>query len=388
MADRNKGPRIIDIVSDYVVLDLETTSKYVNYAEIIEIGALKVANDKPIDSFTTLVKPDFDIPRSATAINNITNEMVKDAPGIREVLPNLLDFIGDSVVIGHNIASFDINIIYDYTQAIYGDDFTNPYIDTLYMARSCLPYLENHKLGTLAEHYNLDVEGEHRALFDCYLTHECYQRMKALCVSGKVKLPVPDNDFSRGSCNKMMPKYSEETKSLQVLQGYLLGITADGVLTDDEVTGLKSWMDDNNSLAGNYPFDVVMKSLDKVLEDGVITQDERDYLLALYKKFTAPVENAEHEIICSLEGVHCCVTGEFEFGERKAVEQYISERGGICDKCVKKATNYVIVGSKGSDAWKHGNYGGKVKKAMELKENGININIISEEDFFKEVEGE
>ena len=388
MADRNKGPRIIDMVSDYVVVVLETTSKYVNYAEIIEIGALKVINNEPVDSFSTLVRPDFDIPRSATAVNNITNEMVKDAPGIRDVLPQFLDFVGDSVLVGHNIASFDVNIIYDYTQALYGDDFTNPYLDTLFMARNCLPCLENHKLSTLADHYGLDVDGEHRALFDCYLTHECYQRMKELCISRNIHLPVPDNDYYRDSCSERTPKYSEETKALQVLQGYLMGITADGVLTDDEITGLRAWMYDNVCLAGNYPFDVVMKSLDKVLEDGVITQEERDYLYALYKKFTAPVENAEHEIICSLEGMHCCVTGEFEYGERKAVEQYISEHGGICDKGVKKATDYVIVGSKGSDAWKHGNYGGKVKKAMELKEKGVNISIISEEDFFSEVEGE
>ena len=113
MADRNKGPRIIDLVSDYVVVDLETTSKYVNYAEIIEIGALKVVNNEPVDSFSTLVRPDFDIPRSATEINNITNAMVADAPGIRDVMAQFLDFVGNSVLIGHNIASFDVNIIYD-----------------------------------------------------------------------------------------------------------------------------------------------------------------------------------------------------------------------------------------------------------------------------------
>ena len=388
MADRNKGPRIIDLVSDYVVVDLETTSKYVNYAEIIEIGALKVVNNEPVDSFSTLVRPDFDIPRSATEINNITNEMVADAPGIRDVMAQFLDFVGNSVLIGHNIASFDVNIIYDYTQALYGEDFSNPYLDTLFMARSCLPCLNNHKLGTLAEYYDLDVEGEHRALFDCYLTHECYQRMKKLCINGNVQLPIPDNDYYHDCHREKIPKYSEETKALQVLQGYLMGITADGVLTDDEVLGLKSWMDDNRSLAGNYPFDVVMTSLTRVLEDGVIEQEELDYLHSLYKRFTAPVENAEHDIICSLDGKHCCVTGEFDYGERKAVEQFITEHGGICDKGVKKATDYVIVGSKGSDAWKHGNYGGKVKKAMELKEKGVSISIISEEDFFNEVEGE
>ena len=254
------------------------------------------------------------------------------------------------------------------------------------MARNCLCNLCNHRLGTIAEYYGLDTEGEHRALFDCLLTHECYQRMKRLCEREGICLPQPDGRSSRGASYKRV--YSSETKALQVLQGFLMGITSDGALTEDEIWSLKDWMDSNRELEGNYPFDVVMKSLDRVLEDGVIDNEERNMLLALYQRFTAPVENSEHDVICSLEGVHCCVTGEFNYGERKAVQCFITEHGGICDSNVKKATNYVIVGSKGSDAWKHGNYGGKVKKAMELKEKGAQIYIISEEDFFMEVEGE
>lgn len=385
MAERNKGPRIIDMVSDYVVVDLETTSRYINYAEIIEIGAVKVVNNEPVDTFSTLVRPDFDIPPSATAVNGITNEMVKDAPGIRDVLISFLDFIGDSVVLGHNISTFDINIIYDYTRALSGDDFSNPYFDTLYMAKACLPFLENQRLTTIADYYSIDVEGAHRALYDCYITHKCYQKMKDLCLTEKIKLPIPDNSYYHS--DSMKRKYSDETKALQQLQGYLMGITSDGMLTEAEVLGLRTWMDNNRDLAGNYPFDVVMSSLDRVLEDGVIEPEERETLLSLYQKFTAPVEHSEHEEVCSLEGVHCCLTGEFDFGERKAVEHYILDHGGICDSNVKKATDYVVVGSRGSDAWKHGNYGGKVKKAMELKEKGVAINVISEEDFFKEVEG-
>ncbi len=385
MADRNKGPRIIDLLSDYVVVDLETTSRYINYAEIIEIGAIKVVNNEPVETFSTLVCPDFDIPPSATAVNGITNEMVKDAPGIRDVMSQFLDFIGDNVVLGHNISTFDVNIIYDYTLALYGEVFINPYFDTLYMAKTCLPFLENQRLSTIANYYSIDVNGAHRALFDCYLTHECYQRMKDLCITEKIILPIPDNSYYRSEPTRR--KYSDETKALQLLQGYLMGITADGVLTENEVLGLKSWVDDNHDLAGNYPFDVVMSSLDRVLEDGIIEQEERKNLLSLYQKFTAPVEHSEHEELCSLEGVHCCLTGEFDYGERKAVEQYIVDHGGICDNNVKKATDYVVVGSRGSDAWKHGNYGGKVKKAMELKEKGVAINVISEEDFFAEVEG-
>lgn len=381
MIERSKGDRIIDLISDYVVVDLETTSNNVNYAEIIEIGAIKVIHNRVVGSFSTLVKPDFDIPHSATAINGITNEMVADAPVISEVFGEFLDFVGDNVVLGHNITTFDINIIYDYAKALYNEDFTNSFFDTLYMSRKCLPFLDNHRLGTIAEYYHLDVAGEHRALFDCYLTHECYQRMRDLCLSEGITLNVSERRNRSARTH-----YSIETKALQVLQGYLLGITSDGILTSEEVIGLKQWMDDNKNLEGNYPFDVVMQSLDRVLEDGIIDSTELNYLQSIYSKFTAPVENAEHEEIRSLEGVHCCLTGEFNYGDRKEVERFITEHGGICDNNVKKATDYVIVGSRGSDAWKQGNYGSKIKKAIELKEKGNKINIIEENDFFIEVE--
>ena len=63
----------------------------------------------------------------------------------------------------------------------------------------------------------------------------------------------------------------------------------------------------------------------------------------------------------------------------------LSERGAVLQKGVTKKTNIVLVGDCGSDAWVAGNYGTKVKKAMELQEKGIEISIVREEDFFKEL---
>ena len=388
MSERNKGKRTVGLVSDYVVVDLETTSRNINYAEIIEIAAVKVIDNKPVDTFSTLVQPEFLIPADATAVNGITNDMVVYAPKIEDVIGPFIDFVGNNVIVGHNITTYDINIIYDYVKKYLEDNFSNSFLDTLYMARACLSSIDNYRLGTIADYYGISTKGAHRALADCYLTHECYQCMKELCIRENIYLPDPETRSYSSDGSPRRPTYTAETQALQMLQGYLLGITSDGILTDDEILGLKAWMNENGCLAGNYPFDVVMSSLDRVLEDGIIEKEELDYLLDLYKKFTAPVENAEHEEIISLEGVHCCVTGEFNYGGRAAVEHYIEEHGGICDHSVKKATCYVIVGSKGSDAWKHGNYGGKIKKAMELKEKGANINIISEDDFFSEVESE
>ncbi len=383
--ERKKGDRLLEFISDYVVLDLETTDRDINYAEIIEIGALKIKNGEPIDSFSTLVKPEFKIPAMATAINGITNEMVANAPRIEEVIVPFLKFVEDNVILGHNITTFDMNIIYDYVENLLEKEFSNRFVDTLYISRRCLHDLENHKLSTISDFFTLNIEGEHRALYDCYLAHHCYRLMEKKCKNEGLELAKLELAKQKGRGHKCR-QYSNDTKSLQILQGYLLGITADEKLNDEEILRLKEWIDENIDLAGNYPFDVVLSSLNRVLEDGIIMEKERSELLELYKKFMAPVEAAEHEKIAIIKEKHFCLTGEFKYGEKKQVEEYITQKGGMCDKNIKKTTEYLIVGSKGSDAWKHGNYGVKIKKAMELIDKGIDICIVTEEDFFKEIE--
>jgi len=384
--EREKGERLQKFIEDYVAFDLETTSKYVGYAEIIEIGAIRVRNNKPVEEYATLIKPEFPIPEAVTAVNNITNEMVEDKPKINEVLGTFIDFVGDDVLLGHNITGFDMNIVYDYVEAIWGEKFRNDFIDTRYIAPQCLPDLENCRLDTLCEYFDVTLDGRHRALADAYMTHECYQNMRRLCQEKNIDISLVKASKSKRSARiSGTPKYTDETKALQMLQGFLMGITADGKLTDEEIFSLKRWMDDNSHLAGNYPFDVVMTSLERVLEDGIITKTERDYLYELYVKYTAPVENAEHEEISDIEGVHCCITGDFNYGSRSEVVSLIEDRGGVWDSSVKKCTELLIVGAKGSAAWKQGNYGSKVKKALELKGKGQRIDIVAEEDFLKEI---
>lgn len=376
--ERNKGQRLNEFLTDYVIFDLETTDYKVNYAEIIEIGAIKVRAGEVVDTFQTLVKPDFDIPSTATAVNGITNEMVADAPYIYEILDDFLSFIGEDVLVGHNITTFDMNVLYDYIEEIKGECFSNRFVDTLYISRNLLPDLESHSLSHICEAFSVNVSNAHRALADCYLTKECYENLKVRYD----KCGIPLKRVKKKSQGR---HFSDETKELQLLEGFLKGITADNKLSVEEIMALKEWVDNSLHLAGNYPFDLVLTSLNRVLEDGIISQEELDDLLKLYKKFTAPVEAATHDEITCLNEKHCCVTGEFNYGSRKVVEEYIEQNGGICDKTVKKATDYLIVGSLGSENWKHGNYGGKVKKAMEYNEKSANISIVSEEEFFNEM---
>ena len=375
-----KGTSVSHYVSDYSVIDLETTGIYVNSAKIVEISAVRVRNGQVVDEYSTLVNPGCHIPEEASEVNHITDDMVKNAPTLEEVINDFLDFVGSDVILGYNNAGFDMNIIYDANLRINNSYFENDYIDLLHSARKCLMDLDNCRLETVCKFYSLDTTGEHRALKDCYLTKECYDR---------IFHDYGDIAFERSSRHgggKYKNNYSQETIRLQELQSFLESIVLDGIVSEEEFDVLNNWVEENRDLRGIYPFDRVFDAIDKVLEDGFVTNEEREELQELFSSFVDPVGSESiHEQIVEFEGKHICVTGEFEYGSRNDIVALIENSGAIFDKGVKKATDYLVVGSQGSENWKTGNYGGKILKAMELNEKGATIKIIEEADFIKDI---
>ena len=186
---RNKGRRRNEYVKDYVVFDIETTGFRPGLDEIIEISAVKVKDNQVIDEYSTLVRPSIRIPVSATRVNGITNQMVSDALEIEEAMAGFIEFIGDEILVGHNIHSFDTNFIYDAAMEAFQEGIYNDYIDTLYMAKSCLPQLSHHKLGDISEYFGISTEGAHRALNDCIMNQKCYEKMGSLLES-QVQQPL------------------------------------------------------------------------------------------------------------------------------------------------------------------------------------------------------
>lgn len=177
---RNKGRRLNEYVKNYIVFDLETTGLRPGLDEIIEISAVKVENNQIVDTYDTLVRPAIRIPASATRVNGITNQMVLDAPEIADALEGFVDFVETGTLVGHNIHSFDMNFIYDAAMEVFQEGIYNDYIDTLYMAKSCLPQLKHHKLGDVSEYFGIDTAGAHRALNDCIMNQKCYEKMGPL----------------------------------------------------------------------------------------------------------------------------------------------------------------------------------------------------------------
>ena len=177
----SKGKNLIEFPSEYIVFDIETTGLDSQFNEIIEIGAIKVKDGKIIDNFNTLVKPEYEIDDFITDLTGITNEMVAQAPSIQEVLPKFLKYVESYILVGHNI-NFDINFVYDWALILGLSPLTNNFVDTMRIGRRALPELEHHRLIDLAEYFDIDTNGNHRALKDVYITNEVYVNLLQLII--------------------------------------------------------------------------------------------------------------------------------------------------------------------------------------------------------------
>lgn len=160
----------LDNKNIFVAIDVETTGLSPIANELIEVSAIKYDGNKKIDTFSTLIKPKVRIPYYITNITGITNDMVEEAPEVEEVMPELVEFVGDLPIVAHN-ANFDYKFIQNYSN----NSFTkNKLIDTVPIGRRLYPTLPNHKLGTIAKHIGITEDGFHRAEFDCECCAKIY----------------------------------------------------------------------------------------------------------------------------------------------------------------------------------------------------------------------
>ncbi len=189
-----KGKSLVSFPDTYVVVDLETTGFDARFDSIIEIAGIKVSGGVEVDRFQSLVNPEWDIPEYISELTGITNEMVKEAPTIKTVLPAFLDFVGNHIVVGHNV-HFDANFIYDTATWLGLPPFSNDLVDTARLSRRLYKDMENHKLPMLAQRLGVSEIVEHRALSDCLVTHGCLSKMKAY-VEEIGGLPINSDHFN------------------------------------------------------------------------------------------------------------------------------------------------------------------------------------------------
>jgi len=146
---------------EYVAFDLETTGLYARRDRIIEIGAVRMKNGQEIDRFQTFVDPGCRLEKRTTELTGITDDMLRGAPKIQEVLPKFLEFVGGSVLVAHN-ADFDTTFI-QHACKQQGIPYTLTSVDTLTISQNILTHLHKFSLDVVAKDFDMADFNHHRA---------------------------------------------------------------------------------------------------------------------------------------------------------------------------------------------------------------------------------
>lgn len=203
-------------------------------------------------------------------------------------------------------------------------------------------------------------------------------------------------------CNRLAKQsgYQDRiTASLQEMQGVLAGILLDGEVKEDEVFGLRKWMDRNQHLRSVWPYDEVDSLLASVLEDGEVSEEEVYLLQNFFSSFLGVDDEEEHasgapdDVPFSLTGIcavgpqieldskRFCFTGKFTELDYYKVVAKLKEQGSTIVDEPDDQTDYLVVGSGGNPCWAYACYGRKIEMAIELRKQGVPLVIVHEFDF-------
>ena len=352
---------------------------------ICQIGIIVDREKQTVFEQSFLINPETKFGDRNMAIHGITPNTVREAPIFPDVWKELEPYFKSSLIVAYN-AHFDLNVL---CKTLFGYNLHIPvfeYIDPLQKAEIVFPDLPKHSLDAVSEECGYTMVHHHDAMDDVIALRNIYYAFddQRLWKESDHKL----YEFDADTIKPYQPKerhYSDKTEAMKSLKNIISSISSDGILTDKEISLLQTWMIIHSDLEGTYPFDKLFGFVNSSLLDGKIDSSENNELLEIFAKFIDPVHNS---CSCSqgtldVTGKNVCLTGTFCCGSKKQVSDTLTEMGAVICNSVTKKTDIVIVGGQGSDAYAFGNYGAKVQRAMELKEAGQQIEIISEADFFK-----
>lgn len=162
-----------------IVLDVETTGLDYQREKMIEFAAVKLVNGEIVDEYETLINPEQEIRYSSQKVHGISQEMVEDQPKYEEVMPKILEFIGDYPIVGHNVI-FDYNFINKASRNLYEKKIENHRIDSQHMFREVFPEEFSHGLEALMKRFDVDFSTRHRAMADTKGLAMAYPKLKKL----------------------------------------------------------------------------------------------------------------------------------------------------------------------------------------------------------------
>lgn len=175
-------------LENFVCVDLETTGLNPKTDRIIEIGMVKVREGKIVDQFSSLINPRQQLEERIEQITGITQKELENQPLQKEILPQILEFLEEDVLLGHRVL-FD----YSFLKRAFTNEkipFERKGIDTLKIARKVVADCESKSLPKLCSHYGIEYR-PHRALSDALATIELYRKLSELYYEEELFAPKP-----------------------------------------------------------------------------------------------------------------------------------------------------------------------------------------------------
>ena len=180
------------------------------------------------------------------------------------------------------------------------------------------------------------------------------------------------------------------SRQIDELIGIARGVTADGTLNQGEAEFLQKWLAANVGISDQPVVRTLYERVAEVLKDGVLDADEAADLLDTLNRFSSrdfelgEVLKATTLPLCdpaphlTFDGRQYCFTGTFNFGQRKHCEKVVTALGATCGRLTRK-TDVLVIGVYATESWKHSTFGNKILKAVELRDGGVPIAIVSEQ---------
>lgn len=182
-------------------------------------------------------------------------------------------------------------------------------------------------------------------------------------------------------------------QSLGELLGIARGLMADAELTDSEIRFLHDWLEERHAMTSSFPGNVIQQRIKDVLEDNVVTEEERSHLVeTLNLLIEDRLEELAEQVdltelwfdevgLIEFNRSRFCLTGNFVYGPKDVCKTAIEQRGGVVAPSVGEEVQFLVVGALGVDEWRSGGLGAKIEKAMRLRATGKPVKIIPEDSW-------
>lgn len=174
---------VIALPDDYVVVDIETTGMNPRWEYILELAAIRYRHGQETDKYEQLISIGQPVRPFISRLTGITDEMLIGQPTIDVAIREFADFVGDDIMIGHNIAAFDTIFLADAYERYLSAPLTNLCVDTLRYAKKLCPKLKEYTLQEVSSFFDIPYKNAHRGAADCEITNACYQKLKQLALS-------------------------------------------------------------------------------------------------------------------------------------------------------------------------------------------------------------